>query len=157
MQCVRTEGMSTVCIILNNKRMITVMSPSPATSFGRNPIKDWQDELRSILYFCLFLPKLFISLCAKCQWECAPATKKSRLSLLGKEPAAPRFNFVSKEEIRKALVPDNTQRSTSWALEVFSAWVKTREESGILPSWFTGTGGSWQSVQVACSLCNWRT
>ena len=94
-----------------------------------------------------------ISLCVKCQRECAPATKNSRLSLRGKKPTPPRFNFVSKdeeEEIRKSFVTDNTQRSTLWALIVFFAWLKSTRRG--LPFWFTGTG-SWRSVQVACSLC----
>ena len=40
-----------------------------------------------------------------------------------------RFQFVSKEAevLQKRFVPGNTQRSTHWAMKVFSDWKKARE------------------------------
>ena len=59
--------------------------------------------------------------------------KKSCLSLREKE-LAPRFEFVTEKEereIRKPYLPVNMQRSTQWALKVFSAWMKACQESGM--------------------------
>ena len=61
-----------------------------------------------------------------------PAGKKKRLSLRGKEPE--RFKFLSDEDakkLQKSFIPKNTQRSTNWAIKVFSQWKKAREDSGL--------------------------
>ena len=69
----------------------------------------------------------------QCQCECVPAKKKSHLSLREKEPV-PHFEFVmekEEQEIRKPYLPVNMQRSTQWALKVFSAYMKACQESGM--------------------------
>ena len=53
-----------------------------------------------------------------------PATSPTSL-----EPTAKRFKFASEQqlsELAKGLVPENTSKSTKWALNNFDAWLKAR-------------------------------
>ena len=73
--------------------------------------------------------------CSKCRAECQPTRcKKKRLSValsdVSNASGTDRFQFVSKEaeeDLQKGFVPGNTQRSTQWAMKVFSDWKKARE------------------------------
>ena len=55
-----------------------------------------------------------------------PVASHSSLSV---QPESTRFKFATEEELStfaKGLVPENTTRSTKWALNTFSAWIRER-------------------------------
>ena len=59
-----------------------------------------------------------------------PATASSSShSSLSVQPESTWFKFATEEDLStfaKGLVPENTTRSTKWALNTFSAWIKER-------------------------------
>ena len=59
-----------------------------------------------------------------------PATASSSShSSLSVQPESTQFKFATEEDLStfaKGLVPENTTRSTKWALNTFSAWIKER-------------------------------
>ena len=58
----------------------------------------------------------------------AIASSSSHFSL-SVQPESTRFKFATEDELStfaKGLVPENTTRSTKWALNTFSAWIKER-------------------------------